>query len=137
MNSSIPPDEDSRSSMGRDSLDSRDSIEESLAGELAGFQKIVNAIRLYGEDHEFAISQAGSFLESLRPLLNELGALPLEVRHDSLRFEGVPVIADRDQVGMTVPFLASYSKLLIQTCHAHGAFAMGGMAELFLAEVGE
>ncbi|MFC1776607.1 malate synthase A [Pseudomonadota bacterium] len=38
------------------------------------------------------------------------------------------VLPDRDQVGMTVPFLASYSKLLIQTCHAHGAFAMGGMA---------
>jgi len=38
------------------------------------------------------------------------------------------VLPDRDQVGMTVPFLAAYSKLLIQTCHAHGAFAMGGMA---------
>ncbi len=38
------------------------------------------------------------------------------------------VLPDRDQVGMTVPFLASYSKLLIQTCHTHGAFAMGGMA---------
>ena len=38
------------------------------------------------------------------------------------------VLPDRDQVGMTVPFLASYSKLLIQTCHQHGAFAMGGMA---------
>ncbi len=38
------------------------------------------------------------------------------------------VLPDRDQVGMTVPFLANYSKLLIQTCHAHGAFAMGGMA---------
>jgi malate synthase len=38
------------------------------------------------------------------------------------------VLPDRDQVGMTVPFLANYSRLLIQTCHAHGAFAMGGMA---------
>ena len=38
------------------------------------------------------------------------------------------VLPDRDQVGMTVPFLSNYSKLLIQTCHAHGAFAMGGMA---------
>jgi malate synthase len=38
------------------------------------------------------------------------------------------VLPDRDQVGMTVPFLANYSKLLIQTCHSHGAFAMGGMA---------
>ncbi len=38
------------------------------------------------------------------------------------------ILPDRDQVGMTVPFLAAYSKLLIQTCHRRGAFAMGGMA---------
>ena len=38
------------------------------------------------------------------------------------------VLPDRDQVGMTVPFLSNYSKLLIQTCHTRGAFAMGGMA---------
>jgi malate synthase len=38
------------------------------------------------------------------------------------------VLPDRDLVGMSVPFLANYSKLLIQTCHARGAFAMGGMA---------
>ena len=29
---------------------------------------------------------------------------------------------------MTVPFLRTYSQLLIQTCHRRGAFAMGGMA---------
>lgn len=38
------------------------------------------------------------------------------------------VLPDREQVGMTAPFLAAYSKLLIETCHRHGAFAMGGMA---------
>ncbi len=38
------------------------------------------------------------------------------------------ILPDRDQVGMTVPFLSAYSKLLIQTCHRRGAFAMGGMA---------
>jgi malate synthase len=38
------------------------------------------------------------------------------------------VLPDRDQVTMMVPFLRSYSRLLIQTCHRHGAFAMGGMA---------
>jgi malate synthase len=38
------------------------------------------------------------------------------------------ILPDRDSVGMTVPFLATYSKLLIQTCHRRGAFAMGGMA---------
>ncbi len=38
------------------------------------------------------------------------------------------VLPDREQVGMTAPFLAAYSKLLIKTCHQRGAFAMGGMA---------
>jgi malate synthase len=38
------------------------------------------------------------------------------------------VLPDRAQVTMTVPFLRSYSQLLIKTCHHRGAFAMGGMA---------
>jgi malate synthase len=38
------------------------------------------------------------------------------------------VLPNRDQVTMMVPFLRAYSRLLIQTCHQHGAFAMGGMA---------
>jgi malate synthase len=38
------------------------------------------------------------------------------------------VLPERNQVGMTSHFLRSYSKLLIQTCHRRGAFAMGGMA---------
>lgn len=38
------------------------------------------------------------------------------------------MLPERGQVGMTVPFLRSYSQLLIQTCHRRGAFAMGGMA---------
>ena len=29
---------------------------------------------------------------------------------------------------MGVPFMRAYSRLLIQTCHRRGAFAMGGMA---------
>ena len=31
---------------------------------------------------------------------------------------------------MTVPFMRAYAKLLVKTCHARGAFAMGGMAAL-------
>jgi malate synthase len=31
---------------------------------------------------------------------------------------------------MTVPFMKAYSELLVKTCHARGAFAMGGMAAL-------
>ncbi|MFT5049424.1 MAG: malate synthase [Chlamydiales bacterium] len=38
------------------------------------------------------------------------------------------VMPDRGSVGMDRHFLASYSKLLIQTCHRRGAHAMGGMA---------
>jgi malate synthase len=38
------------------------------------------------------------------------------------------VLPDRAQVVMSKAFLAAYSKLLIQTCHRRGAFAMGGMA---------
>ncbi len=38
------------------------------------------------------------------------------------------VLPDRAQVTMTVPFLASYSDLLVKTCHKRGAHAIGGMA---------
>jgi malate synthase len=40
------------------------------------------------------------------------------------------VLPDRNDVKMTVPFMRAYTELLVQTCHAHGAFAMGGMAAL-------
>ena len=40
------------------------------------------------------------------------------------------VLPDRDDVKMTVPFMAAYADLLVATCHRRGAFAMGGMAAL-------
>jgi malate synthase len=40
------------------------------------------------------------------------------------------VLPDRNDVKMTVPFMSSYAQLLVATCHARGAFAMGGMAAL-------
>jgi malate synthase len=40
------------------------------------------------------------------------------------------VLPDRNDVTMTVPFMRAYTDLLVKTCHAHGAFAMGGMAAL-------
>jgi len=40
------------------------------------------------------------------------------------------VLPDRNDVKMTVPFMRSYAELLVKTCHARGAFAMGGMAAL-------
>ena len=38
------------------------------------------------------------------------------------------LLPDRAQVTMTVPFMAAYSDLLVQTCHRRRAHAIGGMA---------
>jgi malate synthase len=38
------------------------------------------------------------------------------------------LLPDRAQISMTVPFMKAYTDLLIKTCHARGAHAMGGMA---------
>jgi malate synthase len=40
------------------------------------------------------------------------------------------LLPDRTEVKMTVPFMKSYTDLLVATCHRRGAFAMGGMAAL-------
>jgi malate synthase len=38
------------------------------------------------------------------------------------------VLPDRNKVTMTVPFMRAYTRLLVETCHRRGAFAMGGMS---------
>ncbi len=38
------------------------------------------------------------------------------------------LLPDRVQVTMTVPFMRSYTELLVRTCHRRGAHAIGGMA---------
>ena len=38
------------------------------------------------------------------------------------------VMPNREDVTMTVPFMKSYSDLVVKTCHARGAHAMGGMS---------
>ena len=38
------------------------------------------------------------------------------------------LLPNRIDVTMTVPFMRAYSRLVIQSCHRRGAFAMGGMA---------
>jgi malate synthase len=38
------------------------------------------------------------------------------------------VLPDRSQLGMTQPFMAAYTKLVVKTCHRRGVHAMGGMA---------
>jgi malate synthase len=37
-------------------------------------------------------------------------------------------LPDRTQVTMTVPFMRNYTELLVKTCHARGAYAIGGMS---------
>ena len=46
----------------------------------------------------------------------------------TFRNRGDWVLPDRGLVTMTQPFMRSYSRLLIKTCHRRGAHAMGGMA---------
>ncbi len=38
------------------------------------------------------------------------------------------ILPDRSQITMSVPFMRSYAKLLVQTCHKRKAHAMGGMS---------
>ena len=40
------------------------------------------------------------------------------------------MLPDRSAVTMSVPFMRCYTELLVRTCHARGAFAIGGMAAL-------
>ena len=44
--------------------------------------------------------------------------------HDRSEF----VLPDRAQVTMAVPFMRSYTQLLVRTCHRRGAHAIGGMS---------
>lgn len=39
-----------------------------------------------------------------------------------------PLFPDRERLTMDLPFLQSYCELLVQTCHARGAHAIGGMS---------
>ena len=45
-----------------------------------------------------------------------------------LRMQRDFCLADRQNITMTAPFMRPYCLLLVKTCHARGAFAMGGMA---------
>jgi malate synthase len=38
------------------------------------------------------------------------------------------LLPDRSRITMTSPFMAAYASLLVKTCHARGAHAIGGMA---------
>src|SRR5215207_11463491 len=55
------------------------------------------------------------------------------------RFRSRPefVMPDRSAVTMTVPFMKAYSDLVVKTCHARGAHAMGGMAAVIPSRTDE
>ena len=38
------------------------------------------------------------------------------------------IMANRSTIDMTKPWMDNYAKLLVKTCHKHGAFAIGGMS---------
>jgi malate synthase len=46
----------------------------------------------------------------------------------TFRGHGAPVLPDRAEITMTVPFMRAYTERLVLTCHRRGAHAMGGMA---------
>jgi malate synthase len=46
----------------------------------------------------------------------------------TFRGPDAPVLPDRAQVTMAVPFMRAYTDRLVMTCHRRGAHAMGGMA---------
>jgi len=47
------------------------------------------------------------------------------------------VMPDRADVTMTVPFMKSYSDLVVKTCHRRGAHAMGGMSAVIPSRTDE
>jgi malate synthase len=46
----------------------------------------------------------------------------------TLRMHQDRILANRSSIDMTRPWMDNYAKLLVKTCHKHGAFAMGGMS---------
>ena len=46
----------------------------------------------------------------------------------TLKMHSDRVLANRSVIDMSQPWMDQYAKLLIRTCHQHGAFAMGGMS---------
>ena len=46
----------------------------------------------------------------------------------TFRGPDAPVLPDRAEITMTVPFMRAYTERLVMTCHRRGAHAMGGMA---------
>ncbi len=84
------------------------------------------------EDAAGRLPDGGDPLRAARPLLwPQRGPLGLHLLDDQELSRRPALRAARPAaVKMTVPFMRAYSELLVRTCHARGAFAMGGMAAL-------
>jgi hypothetical protein len=80
-------------------LPGRDQVH-TLAYELVGLQRVVNAIRLYGIAHERAHDQTAELLERISPMVEELGTVHLEVTDGALLFGETRVIEESDQGGI-------------------------------------
>lgn len=46
----------------------------------------------------------------------------------TLKMHADRIMANRSSIDMSRPWMDNYAKLLIKTCHKHGAFGMGGMS---------
>jgi malate synthase len=86
-------------------------------------------------------SVRGTVLVETIPAAFEMDAILYELRERSIglnagRWDYIfscikrtgALLPDRAQVTMTVPFMRAYTQLLVKTCHARGAHAIGGMA---------
>lgn len=71
-----------------------------LAYELVGLQRVVNAIRLYGVRHSRALEQTTELLTRIRPLLDQVKTVQLEVTDGALLFGEMRVVEESDHGGI-------------------------------------
>ena len=79
---------------------SRQSFAHPLAYELVGLQRVVNSIRLYGLEHNRSREQSEELLKRIRPLLDEIGAVPLQVTDGALLFGETRIIEEGERGGI-------------------------------------
>ena len=80
-----------------------------------------------------AAYQMEEILFALRERVTALNAGRWDYLFSMIKVLGVDcgrVLADRQALTMTVPFMASYAERLVDVCHRRGAHAIGGMAAI-------
>ena len=71
---------------------------------------------------------AASDVANLHAIRARLDAMLLREGRTALAQACFDFLPDRAALTMAAPFMRSYAAQLVRTCHAHGAFAIGGMA---------